>query len=80
VAQLAGVPRSVIQQAKRKLAELENQPVANNQPHARREQQLNLLNSVDDLRLSLQQINPDDLTPKQALEYLYQLKNLAAED
>jgi DNA mismatch repair protein MutS len=35
---------------------------------------------VDDLRLSLKQINPDDLTPKQALEYLYQLKTLAAED
>ncbi|MEP1447570.1 MAG: DNA mismatch repair protein MutS [Paraglaciecola sp.] len=80
VAQLAGVPKSVIQQAKHKLAELENQPVPEQQPVARREQQLNLLNSADDLRLSLKQINPDDLTPKQALEYLYQLKTLAAED
>jgi DNA mismatch repair protein MutS len=74
------VPRSVIQQAKQKLAELENQPTSNNQPSTRQEQQLNLLNSVDDLRLSLQQINPDDLTPKQALEYLYQLKTLAADN
>lgn len=80
VAQLAGVPKSVIQQAKHKLAELENQPAPEQQPIARREQQLNLLNSVDDLRLSLKQINPDDLTPKQALEYLYQLKTLAAEE
>jgi DNA mismatch repair protein MutS len=80
VAQLAGVPRSVIQQAKRKLAELEDLPTSNIQPQARQEQQLNLLNSVDDLRLSLKQINPDNLTPKQALEYLYQLKTLAAED
>jgi DNA mismatch repair protein MutS len=80
VAQLAGVPRSVIQQAKRKLAELESQPVSNSQPPVRQEKQLNLLNSVDDLRLCLKQINPDDLTPKQALEYLYQLKTLAAED
>jgi len=79
VAQLAGVPRSVIQQAKRKLAELENQPVLTNPPATRQEQPLNLLNTVDDLRLSLQQINPDDLTPKQALEYLYQLKTLAAD-
>ena len=79
VAQLAGVPRSVIQQAKRKLAELENQSVPHSSPPARQEQQLNLLNSIDDLRLSLKQINPDDLTPKQALEYLYQLKTLAAE-
>lgn len=80
VAQLAGVPKSVIQQAKRKLAELESQPTSDKPPKARQEQQLNLLNSVDDLRLSLKQINPDDLTPKQALEYLYQLKNLASED
>jgi DNA mismatch repair protein MutS len=84
VAQLAGVPKSVIHKAKRKLAELENQPVSNNPTHARQEQeqeqQLNLLNSVDDLRLSLKQINPDDLTPKQALEYLYQLKTLASQD
>ena len=80
VAQLAGVPRSVIQQAKHKLAELENQPVLKNQPRTRQEQQLNLLNTVDDLRLSLQQINPDDLTPKQALEYLYQLKTLAVDN
>jgi DNA mismatch repair protein MutS len=80
VAQLAGVPRSVIQQAKHKLAELESQPTSSSAPKDRQEQQLNLLNSVDDLRLSLKQINPDDLTPKQALEYLYQLKILAAQD
>ena len=83
VAQLAGVPKNVIQTAKRKLVELENQPSAsdNTSPNERREQQLDLLNSsVDDLRLSLKQINPDDLSPKQALEYLYQLKKLAEND
>ena len=64
VAQLAGVPRSVIQQAKRKLAELEKQPVSSNQKPVKQEQQLNLLDSVDDLRLSLKQINPDVLSPK----------------
>ncbi|WP_299073205.1 DNA mismatch repair protein MutS [uncultured Paraglaciecola sp.] len=80
VAQLAGVPRSVIQRAKRKLAELENQPTPSNQTLPRQEQQLDLLNAVDDLRLSLKQINPDDLSPKQALECLYQLKTLAAEE
>jgi DNA mismatch repair protein MutS len=80
VAQLAGVPRSVIQKAKHKLAELESQPASNNRTPVRQEQQMNLLNSVDDLRLCLKQINPDDLTPKEALEYLYQLKTLAAQD
>jgi DNA mismatch repair protein MutS len=86
VAQLAGVPRSVIQKAKRKLTELENQSAVSNpapfkpKPEPEPEQQLDLLNSVDDLRLSLKQINPDTLTPKQALEYVYQLKALAADD
>jgi DNA mismatch repair protein MutS len=82
VAQLAGVPRSVIQRAKQKLAELESQPNEDSQlqPQTRQEHQLDLLDAVDELRISLKQINPDDLTPKQALEYLYQLKTLAAED
>jgi DNA mismatch repair protein MutS len=80
VAQLAGVPKSVIQAAKRKLNELESQA-----PNERtavlpiKEQQLDLLDAVDDVRLSLKRINPDELSPKQALEYLYQLKNLASE-
>ncbi|MEP1869565.1 MAG: DNA mismatch repair protein MutS, partial [Paraglaciecola sp.] len=80
VAQLAGVPKSVIQQAKRKLIELESQTSDNPAAPQKKEQQLDLLNSIDELRLSLKQINPDDLSPKQALEYLYQLKNLATED
>ena len=80
VAQLAGVPKSVILQAKQKLAELESQPLAPNQTPVRAEKQLDLLNSADDLRLSLKQTNPDDLTPKQALEYVYQLKRLLEDE
>jgi DNA mismatch repair protein MutS len=80
VAQLAGVPRTVIQQAKQKLHELENQPSTNNlspstaQP--KQEKQLDLLDQVDELRDSLSQLNPDELTPKQALDALYMLKTL----
>ncbi|MEP0355941.1 DNA mismatch repair protein MutS [Paraglaciecola sp.] len=80
VAQLAGVPKRVIYKAKRKLIELESQPSGSPVAPQKREQQLDLLNSIDELRLSLKQINPDDLSPKQALEYLYQLKNLAIEN
>lgn len=80
VAQLAGVPRKVIHHAKQKLAELESQPTVQSPTPVRKEQQMDLLNSVDELRISLKQINPDDLSPKQALEYLYQLKLLAADD
>ncbi len=81
VAQLAGVPRGVIQAAKRKLHELESLAPNDKKPAAhKQEQQLDLLSSVDELRLSLKQINPDELSPKQALEYLYQLKNLAPQE
>ncbi|MCF2948514.1 DNA mismatch repair protein MutS [Paraglaciecola aquimarina] len=77
VAQLAGVPRSVIQQAKRKLAELESLPTNSSTPIAKQERQLDLLDAVDELRISLKQIDPDELTPKQALDALYKLKMLA---
>jgi DNA mismatch repair protein MutS len=75
VAVLAGVPSAVIQQARRYLVSLENQSVASAgqgdlfaqapeaQPHPALEQ--------------LAQIQPDELTPKQALEYLYALKKLS---
>jgi DNA mismatch repair protein MutS len=77
VAQLAGVPRTVIQAAKRKLHELENMPVdKQSKPAINKEQQLDLLAPADELHQSIKHINPDELTPKQALEYLYQLKLL----
>ena len=71
VAQLAGIPRSVIQLAKQKLKMLEgqtsvNQFISENQPH--REV------TEHPVLLQLQAIHPDQLTPKEALELLYRLK------
>ncbi|MGJ8681037.1 DNA mismatch repair protein MutS [Paraglaciecola sp.] len=80
VAQLAGVPRSVIRQAKHKLNELENQPDAPKLSTQSSEKQLDLLDSIDELRVSLKQINPDELTPKQALDALYNLKALSLDE
>ncbi|GGZ57680.1 DNA mismatch repair protein MutS [Paraglaciecola chathamensis] len=89
VAQLAGVPKQVVQAAKRKLHELEtgtsvNTSVARSeaQPRAIKaeekvETQLDLLGQPSEAEELLYSIQPDDLTPKQALEYLYQLKKLA---
>jgi DNA mismatch repair protein MutS len=80
VAQLAGVPKAVIQQAKLKLHELENHSAAvktaSSVPSSK---QLDMLTQSDEVRLALQKINPDELTPKLALDYLYQLKRLAQE-
>ncbi len=76
VAQLAGIPKSVVASAKRKLVQLENQNVTNNNV------QVDLFASnaiAPEVALhpvvnALESVNPDDLTPKQALEVLYHLK------
>lgn len=79
VAQLAGVPRSVISVAKQKLHELESSDNKSGTPSLAVSQQLDMLVQSDPVRTELMTINPDDLSPKQALEVLYQLKNLAGE-
>ncbi|HEY0504636.1 MAG TPA: DNA mismatch repair protein MutS [Lysobacter sp.] len=81
VAALAGLPRSVVQQARGRLAELEQQsrdapapsmaPVALDAP-----QQFGLFAPSSAALDALASIDPDDLTPKQALEALYRLKAL----
>ncbi len=87
VAQLAGVPKLVVQAAKRKLHELETGAISNpsqqetspvNTAHAAEkvETQLDLLSQTSEAEDLLHSIQPDDLTPKQALDYLYQLKKL----
>ena len=80
VAALAGLPRSVVNQARKTLAELEQRgashaaelaPVALDQP-----QQFGLFSAPSQAEQALAQIDPDELTPKQALEALYRLKAL----
>ncbi len=76
VARLAGIPAQAIKLARQKLHLLEQQstqaqgdlftsvaPVEDTTPHA--------------LIAELKAIDPDDLSPKQALELIYRLKNLA---
>ncbi|MDX1572649.1 MAG: DNA mismatch repair protein MutS [Methylophaga sp.] len=78
VAQLAGVPSDVIKAARQKLQLLEqSQPVTSTinteQPQA------DLFQTVDKhqpLLDAVKTLEPDELTPKQALEQLYKLKKL----
>ncbi|MCU7932973.1 MAG: DNA mismatch repair protein MutS [Candidatus Thiodiazotropha sp. (ex Codakia rugifera)] len=77
VATLAGVPKQVIKRARQRLLELE----ASAQRHAEQQQsQLPLFNlspsTADESAVEslLKEIDPDDLTPREALEQLYKLK------
>ncbi|MGE8213262.1 MAG: MutS-related protein, partial [Stenotrophomonas sp.] len=82
VAALAGLPKSTVAQARRRLAELEQRggetqsaamaPQALDAP-----QQFGLFAAPTSAALdALQAIDPDELTPKQALEALYRVKSL----
>jgi DNA mismatch repair protein MutS len=80
VAQLAGIPRSVVNAAKRKLTQLENNQVASStqQPDMFVVDALPKEIAAHPVVSELEIIQPDDLTPRQALEMLYKLKNIAA--
>lgn len=76
VAQLAGVPQTVIKQAKQKLSELEDQSV--NLPSQQTPTQHDLFVSqvVHPAISALESLKIDDLSPKHALDFLYQLKKM----
>jgi DNA mismatch repair protein MutS len=81
VAQLAGIPRPVITAAKRKLAQLEVSQVAQ-QPSAISQTDMFIATETEvehqthPVIAELETMQVDDLTPKQALDLLYQLKEL----
>ncbi|AIJ32111.1 DNA mismatch repair protein MutS [Actinobacillus suis] len=91
VAALAGVPKQVIQLAKQRLAHLEEISLQTKEAHDN--PQGDLLFSADlqevpqiqplavqqsELEKALMSIDPDELTPRQALDELYRLKKLMA--
>jgi DNA mismatch repair protein MutS len=91
VAQLAGVPREVIAQARHYMAQLEAGSLANLRSARAAQPELPLfaaatpqaappapaLPAHDELRLRIAAIEPDELTPRRALELLYELRQLA---
>jgi DNA mismatch repair protein MutS len=77
VAALAGLPRSVITQARRYLESLERRreslPAP---PPAATTPQLSLFAGPSALERELSEVEPDTLSPREALDLLYQLKGL----
>jgi DNA mismatch repair protein MutS len=78
VAALAGVPKAVIQRARRILQSLEEASLArhNQGDLFLKSEPAEPEPETDPLRDALGQVNPDDLSPREALELLYRLKRL----
>lgn len=84
VAQLAGVPTAVIQRAREHLGRLETTSLPHEQPAAHKAKDAPQVPHQSDLFASLPhpaieklgKLQLDDMTPRQAIEMLYQLKNL----
>nr|WP_202599370.1 DNA mismatch repair protein MutS [Vibrio sp. V39_P1S14PM300] len=80
VAGLAGVPKSVIKNARTKLHQLEQLSHLSDTPAKGNgvdiANQLSLIPEPSEVEEALANIDPDDLTPRQALEELYRLKKL----
>ena len=82
VAGLAGVPKTVIKNARGKLKQLEqlghqeSSSAVQTKPDVDIANQLSLIPEPSEVEEALANIDPDDLTPRQALEELYRLKQL----
>jgi DNA mismatch repair protein MutS len=79
VAGLAGVPKTVIKNARSKLSQLEQLSHGNDSARPSTvdvANQLSLIPEPSEVEHALSNIDPDDLTPRQALEELYRLKKM----
>ena len=81
VAQLAGVPAAVIQRARRYLQQLENESAAHRDARApQQELAFGPPPEPDAVQELLDALDPDTLSPKQALDALYALKRIKVPD
>jgi DNA mismatch repair protein MutS len=79
VAQLAGIPATVIHNARSKLAQLEHQEVRTqlaSKPTSKPQQTDLFAHGPSAVERKLGNTNPDELSPREALELLYALKKL----
>lgn len=78
VAKLAGIPQSVLNKAKRKLKQLEASNISNtHQPDLFASLEEPIEEAIHPLITELADIDVNDMTPKQALDLLYQLNEQA---
>jgi DNA mismatch repair protein MutS len=75
VATLAGVPRQVVNRAKDKLLQLE-QEQHNQDIHPQTTSLLTAVKEASELEKVLAKLQPDELSPREALDLIYQLKKL----
>ena len=73
VAQLAGIPREVISEAKQKLIQLENCSETTDFTPPKETAQSTKTTQQNELITKLKSIDPNNLTPKTALEFLFKL-------
>ncbi|MOA03650.1 DNA mismatch repair protein MutS [compost metagenome] len=76
VAALAGVPKSVISQARHKLAELESATPAHASQTSSGARPMPVITQPHPVVDELAAVRPDELSPRQALDLLYRLKQL----
>jgi DNA mismatch repair protein MutS len=86
VAQLAGMPRPVVDRAKELLSKLEEEssnfklPVPQSKPKSDEPQQMSFFDAPQNPALgALREVNVDELSPLEALTKLYELKRMAGE-
>jgi DNA mismatch repair protein MutS len=82
VAALAGVPPKVITAARRYLHELERRSAATHAPTPQQELLLEVAPEPETHQAltALQELDPDSLTPREALDALYRLKGLTGQE
>ena len=80
VAKLAGVPNSIIEKSREVLSRLESENLLSGKPNLfsqpRIREKVIEVKTESKIEKKLQDINPDELSPKEALEALYELKKL----
>ena len=80
VARLAGIPKDVIKEAKKRLEQLSNAQTARDPLRIQGAVQTSIFNDLTQppspVLERLEQIEPDDLSPREALKLMYELKDL----